>query len=90
MHQRPEQDTPHHPLRDLTPAQFMALGGNAIVFIRPISGESLGRFLSTDVAGDEKLQLVMSGDGQPLLVADSEEAVVEWLADKNYGVVALH
>ena len=68
----------------------MALGGNAVVFVRPIKGEKLAKFLTTDVGEDEELQLVMSGDGSPLLVADSEEAVDEWLADKNYGIVALH
>ncbi|MEO6394980.1 MAG: DUF1150 family protein [Devosia sp.] len=90
MQERPEQETTYNPLRELTPAQFMALGGNAVVFIRPIKGEKLVKFLPADVGSDEDLQLVMSGDGSPLLVADSEAAVVEWLADKNFGVVALH
>ena len=91
MQHRPEQETADNPLRHLTPAQFMALGGNAVVFIRPITGEKLSTFLpSADVEADEDLQLVMSGDGSPLLVADSEMAVAEWLADKNFGVVALH
>lgn len=90
MHERPEEEAVYNPLKHLTRDQFMALGGNAVVYIRPISGEKLGQFLSTDVADDEDLHLVMSGDGSPLLVADSQEAVVEWLSDKNYGVVALH
>jgi hypothetical protein len=34
--------------------------------------------------------LVVSGDGSPLLVADSDDAVNEWLSDKNFGIVALH
>jgi hypothetical protein len=33
---------------------------------------------------------VVAADGSPLLVADSAEAVEEWLADRNYGVVTLH
>ena len=33
---------------------------------------------------------MVSADGSPLLVADSEEAVDEWLSDKNFGIVALH
>lgn len=90
MHERPEEEVVYNPLKHLTKDQFMALGGNAVVYIRPISGEKLSQFLSTDVADDEDLHLVMSGDGSPLLVADSDEAVAEWLADKNYGVVALH
>jgi hypothetical protein len=90
MHERPEEEAVYNPLKHLTEAQFMALGGNAVVFVRPIRGEKLSQFLQTDVADDEELQLVMSGDGSPLLVADSQEAVAEWLADKNYGLVAVH
>ena len=90
MHERPEQDTIRNPLRNLTAAQFMALGGNAVVFIRPIKGDRLNQFLAADVEDSDELQLVMSGDGSALFVADTEEAVVEWLSDKNYGVVALH
>jgi hypothetical protein len=43
-------------------------------------------------AGDAEaeFQIVVSADGSPLLVADSEEAVEEWLMDKDYGIVALH
>ena len=90
MHERPEQEAVYNPLKNLTEAQFMALGGNAVVFVRPIRGEKLSQFLQADIADDEELHLVMSGDGSPLLVADSQEAVAEWLADKNYGIVALH
>jgi hypothetical protein len=90
MHERPEEEAVYNPLKHLTEAQFMALGGNAVVFVRPISGQKLSQFLSAEVSDDDELHLVMSGDGSPLLVADSQEAVAEWLADKNYGIVALH
>ncbi|HWA20364.1 MAG TPA: DUF1150 family protein [Devosia sp.] len=90
MHERPEEEAVYNPLKHLTEAQFMALGGNAVVFVRPIRGEKLSQFLQADVEDDEELHLVMSGDGSPLLVADSQEAVADWLADKNYGIVALH
>jgi hypothetical protein len=43
-----------------------------------------------DGESDEDFQIVVSADGSPLLVADSEEAVADWLSDKNYGIVALH
>ncbi|MEQ1768491.1 MAG: DUF1150 family protein [Devosia sp.] len=90
MHERPEQNAPDNPLRHLTAEQFMALGGNAVVFVRPIAGAKLNAFLTTDVEDEETLHLVMSGDGSPLLVADSEDAVDEWLSDKAYGVVTRH
>jgi hypothetical protein len=89
---RPEEAIADNPLRHLTAAQFMALGGNAVVFIRPIKGKKLGEFMDdvADEAAEEEFQLVVSADGQPLLVADTPEAVTEWLSDKNLGIVALH
>jgi len=86
-----EETTIYNPLRDLTPAQFMALGGNAVVYVKPIRGEQLAELMKEpqfDV--DEDFHLVVSADGSPLMVADTEEAVAEWLSDKNYGIVALH
>jgi hypothetical protein len=93
MHDRPEASIFDNPLRHLTDAQFMALGGNAVVFIRPIKGSKLGQFMADAVDAEDAeqdFQLVVSADGSPLLVADSQEAVSEWLMDKNLGIVALH
>jgi len=86
-----EEITNHNPLRDLTPAQFMALGGNAVVYVKPIRGDKLAELMSEpqfDV--EEDFHLVVSADGSPLMVGDTQEAVAEWLSDKNYGIVALH
>ena len=94
MQGRPEQDVSDNPLRHLTPAQFMALGGNAVVYVKSIKGEKLADLIAEgEVDGEEaarEFQIVVSADGSPLLVADSEEAVEEWLSDKNVGIVALH
>jgi hypothetical protein len=92
MQDRPEEAFADNPLRHLTAAQFMALGGNAVVFIRSIKGKKLGEFMDdvADEVAEEDFQLVVSADGQPLLVADTPEAVTEWLSDKNLGIVALH
>ena len=37
-----------HPLKHLTPAQFMALGGNAVVYVRPIKGAALAAMMAED------------------------------------------
>lgn len=80
-----------NPLRDLTPAEFMALGGKAVVFIRPIRGEDLARMMEQpELDDDGDYHLVVSADGSPLMVGDSQEAVTDWLADKNFGVVTVH
>ena len=93
MHNRPETPAAaDHPLRHLTEDQFMALGGNAVVYVRAISGDKLSRIVGDFEGSDdsEEFQLVVSADGSPLLVADSEDAVAEWLSDKNLGIVAVH
>lgn len=95
MQDRPENIAAFNaanPLKHLTPAQFMALGGNAVVYVRPITGAALSKFMSAaqELDPDTTFQLVVSADGSPLMVADTTEAVTEWLADRNYGVVALH
>lgn len=81
-----------NPLKHLTAAQFMALGGNAVVYVRPIRGDKLSEMMveSDDLAAEAEFQLVVSADGSPLMVGDSEEAVADWLSERNYGVVSLH
>lgn len=91
MQERPEEQQNYNPLRHLTPAQFMALGGSAVVYVKSIKGDKLAQLMSEpDFESGEQFQLVVSADGSPLLVADSPAAVAEWLSDKNFGIVALH
>lgn len=80
-----------NPLKSLTAAQFAALGGSAVAFIRPISGSALSEMIDeADFDENVTYQLVMSADGTPLLVADTADTVTEWLSDKNVGLVSLH
>jgi hypothetical protein len=80
-----------NPLRNLTPDQFQALGGNAVVYVKHLKGDALGRVLpGANFADDEAYHLVVSADGQPLMIGDSEEAVAEWLQNQPFGIVTLH
>ncbi|MGN6487861.1 MAG: DUF1150 family protein [Devosia sp.] len=80
-----------NPLRNLTPDQFQALGGNAVVYVKHLKGDALGSVLpGADFADDEDYHLVVSADGQPLMIGDSEEAVAEWLQNQPFGIVTLH
>lgn len=80
-----------NPLRHLTAAQFAALGGSAVAYVRAMRGDELGAMIGDGrFDDDETYQLVMSADGTPLLVADTAEAVHEWLGDKPVGLVSLH
>jgi hypothetical protein len=91
MHEQADENRTDNPLRHLTPAQFMALGGNAVVYVKPIGGGQLAEMMGQpDLAEDDEFHLVVSADGSPLLIADSAESAAEWLSGKNYGIVALH
>lgn len=80
-----------NPLRSLTPAQFMALGGNAVVYVKHVKGADMGPILpDSDFSEGSDFHIVVSADGSPLMVGDSEEAVEEWLSDKSFGIVTLH
>jgi len=80
-----------NPLRNLTPAQFMALGGNAVVYVKHVKGAAMGPILpGSEFNEDSDFHIVVSADGSPLMVGDTEEAVEEWLADRSFGIVTLH
>lgn len=84
-------DTLVHPLKSLTRAQFAALGGDAVAYVRPVTGTDLTAMISdAEFEDDFDYQLVMSADGKPLLVADTEDAVLEWLGEQNLGLATLH
>jgi len=80
-----------HPLKSLTRAQFAALGGDAVAYVRPVTGAVLSHLIDDSQFEDDfYYQLVMSADGTPLLVTDTEDAVVDWLGDKNLGLATVH
>lgn len=69
----------------------MALGGDAVVYVKQVKGDSLGSILPDgDFAANEDFHVVVSADGSPLMIGDSQEAVVEWLQGQTLGVVTLH
>lgn len=81
----------HNPLRSLTRAQFAALGGDAVAYLRPVSGAVLSSMIEeTEFEAEVEYQLLMSADGTPLLVTDTQDAVADWLGDKNLGLATLH
>ncbi|GHA22390.1 hypothetical protein GCM10007989_17230 [Devosia pacifica] len=85
------QDGTPNPLKTLTAEQFAALGGNAVAFVRPITGTDLSDMITDADFEDESIyQLVMSADGTPLLVTDTDEAVDDWLTEHKLGLVSLH
>jgi hypothetical protein len=75
----------------LTEAQFAALGGSAVAYVKPVSGQLLSGMIEDAEFNDAELyQLVMSADGTPLMVADTEDAVADWLGEQSLGLATLH
>ena len=75
----------------LTEEQFMALGGNAVVYVKHVKGADMGPILpESEFTEDSDFHIVVSADGSPLMVGDSQEAVEDWLSDKSFGIVTLH
>ena len=79
MQDRPENAeafNAQNPLKHLTAAQFMALGGNAVLYVRPIKGAALAAMMvdGEPVEPEAEFQLVVSADGSPLMVGDTAEA----------------
>lgn len=80
-----------HSLKALTAEEFAALGGSAVGFVRTMSGIELDEMIEdAEFQADEVYQLVMSADGTPLLVTDSEDTVAEYFTDRNMGLVSVH
>jgi hypothetical protein len=80
-----------NPLKSLTQAQFAALGGDAVAYVRPVSGAVLSTMISeAEFEAETEYHLLMAADGTPLLVTDTQDAVVDWLGDKNLGLATLH
>lgn len=80
-----------NPLKDMTRAQFAALGGDAVAFIKAVDGILLsGLIEDAEFDASTVYHLVMSADGTPLMVADTQAAVTEWLGDQNIGLATLH
>ncbi|MGV8831485.1 MAG: DUF1150 family protein [Devosia sp.] len=80
-----------HPLKSLTRAQFAALGGDAVAYMRPVTGAVLGTMIEDAVfEAEAEYQLLMSANGTPLLVTDTEDSVSDWLGENNLGLATLH
>lgn len=84
-------DAASNPLKAMTAEEFAALGGSAVAFVRTMSGGELDEMIEdAEFDADELYQLVMSADGTPLLVTDSEDTVSEYFTDRNMGLVSVH
>ena len=80
------------PLKALTAAQFAALGAGDIVFWKQMNAGDLAEFIpqAAMAPADQMLELLMSADGAPVLIADSEEAIFDWIDGHEVRLATLH
>lgn len=80
------------PLRILTAAQFAALGAGDIVFWRQMNAGALAEFIpqASMAPAGQMLELLMSADGAPVLIADSREAIIDWIEGHEVRLATLH
>jgi len=81
-----------NPLRYLSAEQFAALGLESVVFSRLIDGAALVRLLpDANIDGEGgPFILVMSADGRPILVTDSQDSLEAWLEDQPVSLAEVH
>ena len=75
-----------------TPAQFAALGAGDIVFRRQMNAGDLSAFVpqAAMAPSEQMLELLMSADGAPVLIADTSEAVDDWIDTHEVKLATLH
>ncbi|MCD7058561.1 DUF1150 family protein [Pelagibacterium xiamenense] len=80
------------PLKFLTAEQFAALGAGDIVFWRRMNAGDLAEFVPQAGAApaEQELELLMSADGAPVLIADTREAVQDWIDGHEVTLATLH
>jgi hypothetical protein len=97
MHNKPGLRTeafPHPVLaaKGMSSEEFAALGAETVVFMRPVSGAELVKFMpeAQFVPDDADFHLLVSGGGVPVLVSDNLTAIHDWLDDSNVTLVQRH
>lgn len=80
------------PLKAMTEAQFAALGAGDIVFWRKMSAGDLAEFIpqAAVAPAEQALELLMSADGAPVMIADSRDAILDWIEGHEVRLVTLH
>ncbi|NOZ33227.1 MAG: DUF1150 family protein [Alphaproteobacteria bacterium] len=85
-----------HALRNLTNAEFAALGDDKIVYRRMVFGRDLARLLGhppqhdAQVPEDMPVHVVFGADGRPLMVTDDVGGVGEWLSEAELTLISRH
>lgn len=80
------------PLKIMTPAEFAALGAGDVVFWKRMRAGEMASFIpqAAVAPASQMLELLVSADGAPVLIADTSEAVIDWIEGHEVEVATLH
>jgi hypothetical protein len=81
-----------HPLKLMSAEQFAALGRESVVFARSVDSETLVRLVPSAEFDEDNgpFILVLSADGTPILVTDSEDSLSAWLEEQPVVLARVH
>jgi hypothetical protein len=79
-------------LATMTPAQFAALGGGALAYIKEIGGKDAVKLLgpAAAVPPEAKLFCLYNADGTPISISGSREAAVGSAFEHEMVAASLH
>lgn len=80
------------PFKDMSEAEFAAFGAGNTVFWRSMPAQELaGLVPQASLAPNEQvLEYLVSADGAPVMIADSKDAVQEWLDNHEVSLASVH
>ncbi|MCB9992708.1 MAG: DUF1150 family protein [Hyphomicrobiaceae bacterium] len=72
-------------LRAMTSEQFRELGKTEVAYLRELDGQTLKGLLPNIqlLPGIDAYFLLLAADGEPLMVSDDRESVIDWLETRN-------
>ncbi|MCF4097236.1 DUF1150 family protein [Maritalea mediterranea] len=76
----------------LSAEEFLALGGEEIVYRRRLTGKQLKAFLPEAKNAPEAqiFEALFSADGTPLLVTDDKRSLTDWLDEAGMDMALRH
>jgi len=79
-------------VKTMTADEFAAMGAGRIVFRRKMAAGDLAELVPQAgmAPAEQVLELVMSADGAPVMIADSSEAVDDWIDTHEVRLATLH
>ncbi|HRK25111.1 MAG TPA: DUF1150 domain-containing protein [Beijerinckiaceae bacterium] len=77
---------------DVTPQELAAIGGGQVAYVKPMSSDEVARLYpgAPQLAPGLKLFALLSADGSPILLTDTEDAAIAGAWEHQLRTVALH